>query len=51
MCSNGEWGSKGSHKKVPDARKTRGSEDTKGVTLAEIIQNMEGEAVVTISRS
>ena len=27
VCSNGGWGTGGSHQKVPDARKARGSKD------------------------
>jgi hypothetical protein len=36
MCSNGGWRTGGSHQKVPDARKARGSQNPTGMTLAEI---------------
>ena len=43
VCSNGEWGTGGSHQKVPDARKTRGSQDPIGMRLVEILNKGEGE--------
>jgi hypothetical protein len=27
LCSNGEWGTRGSNQKVPDARNTRASQN------------------------
>lgn len=46
----GGWGTVDSHQKVPDARKTRGSQDPTGMRLAEMLNKGEGEAVETISR-
>jgi hypothetical protein len=40
----------GSHQKVPDARKARGSQDPTGMTLVEIPNKGEREPVETISR-
>ena len=40
----------GSHQKVPDARKARGSQDPTGMTLAEIPNKGEGEPEEIISR-
>ena len=40
----------GNNQKVPDARKARGSQDSMGMTLAEILPKREGEPVETISR-
>ena len=47
---DGELG--GSNQKVPDARKARAPQDSKGTssTLAEILDEREGESVETISR-
>jgi len=39
-----------SHQQVPDARKTRGSQDPTGMRLAEMPNKGEGEPVKTISR-
>jgi hypothetical protein len=36
VCSSGGLGSGGSHQKLPDVRKARGSQDLTGRTLAEI---------------
>jgi hypothetical protein len=49
VCSSGVWGTEGSHKKVPDAREARGSQDPTGMTLAEIPNKGEREPVETIS--
>jgi hypothetical protein len=38
------------YKKIPDARKARGSQEPTGMTLAEIPKKGEGEPVETISR-
>ena len=40
----------GSHKKVPDARKARGSQDPIRMTLVEITNKEEREPVEIISR-
>jgi hypothetical protein len=47
-----QWGvgKRGSHQKVPDARKVRGLQDPVGMTLAEIPKRVEIESVETISR-
>ena len=50
MCSNREWGTGGSHQKVPDARKARVFQDPKGLRLAEMPNKGEGESVENISR-
>jgi hypothetical protein len=50
MCSNGRRGAAGSHQKVQDVRKARGSQDPTRVTLAEIPIKGERELVETISR-
>jgi len=42
VCSNGEWGGRGSHQQVPDARKARGSQDPKGMILAKMPIKGEG---------
>lgn len=44
------WGTGGSHKKVPDARKARGSQNLTGLTLAEIPNKGAREPVETICR-
>jgi len=45
VCSSRGWGTGDSHQKVPDARKVRGFQDTKGMRLAEIHNKVEREAV------
>jgi hypothetical protein len=50
VCSNGRCGTGGSHHKVPDARKARVSQNTKGMTLAEIPNKGKKEPVEKISR-
>jgi hypothetical protein len=45
-----EWGTGGSHQKVPDARKARGSQDPVGIALAEVPNKGESEPVETTSR-
>jgi hypothetical protein len=50
VYSNGPWGTVGSHKKVPDVRKARGSHYAMGMTLTEIPNKGEGEPIETISR-
>jgi hypothetical protein len=40
----------GGHKKVPDDRKARGSQDSTGTTLAEISNKGKREPVETISK-
>jgi hypothetical protein len=51
LCSCGGWGTGGSHQKVSDARKARGSQDPTGMmTLAEIPNKGEREPVETIFR-
>ena len=40
---DGRWRVEGSHEKVSDARKARGSQDPMGMTLAEIPNKGEGE--------
>ena len=47
--SKGRWETGGSQQKVPDARKANGSQDTTGMTLAEM-PNQRERAVETISR-
>ena len=49
VCSSGRWGTGGSQQKVPDARKTRGSQDPTGVALAEITNEAKRETAETIS--
>jgi hypothetical protein len=49
VCSNGGWGTGGSNQKVPDARKARAFQDPMAMTLAEILNKVEGEPVETIS--
>ena len=49
-CSKCGWGTEGSHQKVPDARKARGSQNPTGMTLAEMPNTGVGELVKTISR-
>ena len=39
----------GSHQKIPDTKKARGSQDPKGMKLAEMSNKGEGEPVETIS--
>ena len=48
LFSNEEWGA--ANKKVSDDRRARGSQDTTGMTLAEIPNKEEKEPVETISR-
>jgi len=50
VCSNGGWGTGGSHQQVLDARKARGFQDPIGMRLAEMPNKGEGEPVETISR-
>jgi hypothetical protein len=50
MCSNGGWGTGSSQQKIPDARKSKGSQDPMGMTLAEILNKAEREPVETIFR-
>ena len=50
ICSNGGWGTGCGNHKVPDARKARGSQDPRGMGLAEMSNRREGEPVETISR-
>ena len=50
MCSSGKWGNAVSYKKVPDDRTARGSQDPMGMTLAEILNKGEREAVETMCR-
>jgi hypothetical protein len=49
MCSSGGWENRGSHQKVPDARKARGPKNSAEITLSEISNKREGEPVETIS--
>jgi len=49
-CVAMEDGERGSNQKVPDARKTRASQDPTRMTLAEITPKREGEPVKIISR-
>ena len=49
-CSNGGWGTRGSHQQVPGTRKARVSQDPTGMILAEIPNKGEKEPVETISR-
>jgi len=51
VCSNGGWGTGGSHNKVPYARKARVSQDPMGMTLVEIPNKSKKEPVETISRT
>ena len=50
MCSNGGWGARVSHQKVPDDRKARVSQNPKGMRIAEMTNKGEGELVETIFR-
>ena len=50
VYSNGGWGTVVNNQKGTDARKSRGSQDPKGMTLAEIPHNWAVEPVKTISR-
>jgi hypothetical protein len=50
VCSNGGWETRGSYQKIPDAWKARGSQDSTGMTLAEIPNKGEREPVQTTSR-
>jgi hypothetical protein len=50
LCSNWGWEAGDSHQKVPEARKTRGSQDSKGMILAQIPNKGErkpGETIYT----
>jgi hypothetical protein len=47
--SSGEWGTWSSHKKVPDARKARGSQEPTGMALPKIPNKGEIESAETIS--
>jgi hypothetical protein len=50
VCSNRGWGTGGGYQKISDARKARGFQDPKGMTLAEIPNKVEREFVESISR-
>jgi hypothetical protein len=50
VCSNRAWVTGGITQKVPDASKSKASQDPIGMTLAEIPYKGEGEPVETISR-
>ena len=45
VCDNGGWGTGGSHQKIPDIKKARGSQDLTGMRLAEMFTKGEGESV------